>query len=127
MVRRGHTVLEVVAAYTLFAILIAAAAPDPRPAHRELRLGFEAEVARRILEGELARAETDLTRGAGVEGGVLDSAVWPAAPQLTGLRLERVVDPEPGGFALELRARWVGRDGQPRAQTLTGWLRGGAR
>lgn len=127
MVRRGHTVLEVVVAYTLFAILIAAAAPDPRPAHRELRLGFEAEVARRILEGELTRAETDLVAGAALEAGLLDHAVWPSAAQLRGLRLERAVDAEPGGFALELRASWVGRDGQARAQTLSGWLRGGAR
>ena len=127
MVRRGHTVLEVVAAYTLFAILIAAAAPDPRPAHQELRLGFEAEVARGILEGELARAETELVGGAALESGVLDPAGWPAAAQLQGLRLERAADPEAGGVALELRARWVGRDGQARVQTLSGWLRGGPR
>ncbi|MEZ6185034.1 MAG: hypothetical protein R3F62_08510 [Planctomycetota bacterium] len=124
MVRRAHTIYEVVIAYSLFVGLLAALAPNPRPALDGLRANFEREVARGLCQGELARVEHALRGGQAPASGAVDLAGWPSAAQLDELALRRELTPDGGGAELRVRATWVGRDGSPRELALSTWLRG---
>lgn len=122
--RRGITIYEVLIAYALFVAAIVALAPSPRPALDGLRASFEREVARGLVQGELARVEHRLRAGEPPQPGPVGEVLGSSKGQLAELALAREVEVEDAGVTVRVRATWRGRDGASRELALTTWLRG---
>ena len=100
MTRRGYSLTEVIAATALALVMIPALFPSPRSELAFVRERYEAEAARLILEGELARAQDQANRGELVVGSAdRPTDAYGSAEHLKALRLERRVSRRAeGGF-----------------------------
>lgn len=111
MVRRKSSLVEAIVGLSLALVLVTTLVPGHAPERDEVRARLEDEVARLILEGELARARAQALEGRLVEGrGALSPATWPSAVRLRAVSLSREVsppDPQRSGLRrVKVRAVW---------------------
>ena len=124
---RGITIIEFLAACTLFLVLLSAIFPRLDTELGHLGELYEREAARLLVEGELARAEEAALAGKlapGTERLATDG--YASAERLPELSLVRTLT---RGSALEItvRAEWRSRQASPgaprRSVALTTWAR----
>lgn len=128
--RRRTSLVEAVVGLSLALVLVTALVPGRGPELDGVRARLEDEVARLILEGELARARQEALEDRLEEGRrALSPALWPSSARLRGLVLTRQVtppDPQRSGLRrVRLRAAWraaSGADSAPRELELEGLL-----
>ncbi len=109
--RRGATVTEVVACFSLALVLLGAAFPSPRAEAAAVVDLVEDEAARLLLEGELSIVRQEVARGAHLAGAWRrDPARWASARSLRALEVELRCAPAPDGLVeVTIEARWQGK------------------
>ena len=125
--RRGHTILEVVAATALALVVIPSLFPRTDAQLIELRSRFERETVRLILEGELERARLEGEQSLLVPGSAavpLES--YGSAQGVADLQVTRQVRRTPPGLlTVRVEARWrpaLPAPGQGGSLALSTWV-----